>query len=256
MVRQSVHTSTGSALAVTTLTNELPFEPITRETVSSQIRAQLQRRIIVGDLAPGTRMPSERDLSDQFHVARTSIREAMQALVSTGVIERRGNRSYVAEYLPEVIVDKNADRKGFVAELFETRRVLEVPIFELATLRADESAREYVVQLAKQFGDDLDTEQFRRLDREFHTTIAASCQNPFLIELYGKVLDQLFRSQEFDSLLSDEKNRPEVRRIVARAHLAHKGIAKAFHEGDQEAMAAATAMHLMSVEEAMLDNLL
>lgn len=238
------------------MTEVLPFEPITRETVSSQIRAQLQRRIIVGDLAPGARMPSERDLSEQFHVARTSVREAMQGLVSLGVIERRGNRSYVAEHLPEVIVDRSSDRKTFVAELFETRTVLEVPIFEIAASRADDAARDRVSAVAELFVGDLDIEDFRQLDREFHTTIAASCGNPFLIELYGKVLDQLFKSSEFDGLLSDEKNRPEVRRIVTESCAAHDAIAAAFLAGDPVAMKAATASHLATVEQAMLVDLL
>jgi GntR family transcriptional repressor for pyruvate dehydrogenase complex len=238
------------------MAEELPFEPITRETVSSQIRAQLQRRIMIGDLSPGTRMPSERDLSEQFHVARTSVREAMQGLVSLGVIERRGNRSYVAEHLPEVVVDRSPDRKTFVAELFETRRVLEVPIFEIAASRADDEARARVTAVADLFVGDLDIEEFRRLDREFHTTIAASCDNPFLVELYGKVLDQLFKSHEFDDLLSDEKNRPEVRRIVSDACDAHEAIATAFREGDPVAMKTATAVHLATVEQAMLGNLL
>ena len=100
------------------MADDLPFEPITRETVSSQIRAQLQRRVMVGDLAPGTLMPSERDLSEQFQVARTSVREALQGLVSLGIIERRGNRSYVAEHLPEVIIDQSLDRKTLLGELF------------------------------------------------------------------------------------------------------------------------------------------
>ena len=238
------------------MAEELPFEQITRDTVSSQIRAQLQRRIMIGDLAPGTRMPSERDLSEQFHVARTSVREAMQGLVSLGFIERRGNRSYVAEHLPEVVVDRSTDRKTFVAELFETRRVLEVPIFEIAASRADDEARTRVAAVAELFVGDLDIEEFRRLDREFHTTIAASCDNPFLVELYGKVLDQLFKSHEFDDLLSDEKNRPEVRRIVSDACNAHEAIAAAFREGDPAAMKSATAVHLATVEQAMLGNLL
>jgi len=201
-------------------------------------------------------MPSERDLSEQFHVARTSVREAIQGLVSLGVIERRGNRSYVAEHLPDVIVDRNPDRKTFVAELFETRRVLEVPIFEIATERADAAARARVTKVAELFRADLDIEEFRRLDREFHTTIAASCDNPFLVELYGKVLDELFRSREFDDLLSDEKNRSEVRRIVSAACAAHESIATAFQNGDSAAMRASSTTHLATVEEAMLSNLI
>jgi len=236
------------------MADDLPFEPITRETVSSQIRAQLQRRVMVGDLAPGTLMPSERDLSEQFHVARTSVREAMQGLVSLGIIERRGNRSYVAEHLPEVIVDQTSDRKTLLAELFETRRVLEVPIFELAASRADDASRSRVTAVAELFEDDLDIEEFRRLDREFHTTIAASCNNPFLVELYGKVLDRLLRSHEIDDLSSDERNRPEVRRIVSEAHDAHVAIADAFRDGDPVAIKFATAAHLATVEKAMLDT--
>ena len=75
----------------------VPFEPLARETLSAQIRDQLLERILSGALAPGVRVPSERDLSEQFRVARTSVREAMQGLLSLGVIERRGNRSYVVE---------------------------------------------------------------------------------------------------------------------------------------------------------------
>lgn len=234
---------------------ERSFEPISRETVSSQIRAQLLRRIRIGDLAPGSSMPSERGLSEQFQVGRTSVREAMQGLLSLGVIEHRGNRAYVVEHLPDVVVNANEDRKTFVVELFETRRVLEVPIFTLATERAAESARQEVAALADRFGDVLGLAAFRQLDREFHTTIAASCGNPFLVELYGKVIDQLFRSREFDELLNDETNRAGVKRIVERASVAHEEIAAAFSAGDAEAMGKAAKAHLDSVEESMLDDL-
>ena len=50
-------------------------------------------------------------------------------------------------------------------------------------------------------------DEFRTLDRRFHTLIANACGNPLLVEIYGKVLDALFRSAEFESLLYDEANR-------------------------------------------------
>ncbi len=237
------------------MADDHPFEPILRETVSSQIRTQLHQRIMVGELAPGAPMPSERDLSEQFKVARTSVREAMQGLLSLGLIERRGNRSYVAEHLPDISVDPSDHRKNFVIELFETRSVLEVPIFQLATQRANDSERSHVVALAAAFTDDIDIGMFRRLDREFHTTIAASCGNPLLIELYGKVLDQLFRSREFDGLLSDEQNRSGVRRLIDRASVAHRAIADAYAARDPVAMKEATEAHLVSVEGSMVADL-
>ena len=49
--------------------------------------------------------------------------------------------------------------------------------------------------------------EFRVLDRRFHTLVANACANPLLVEMYGKVLDALFRSAEFESLLYHEANR-------------------------------------------------
>lgn len=232
-----------------------PFEPISRDTVSSQIRAQLLKRITMGEFAPGSRMPSERELSERFQVARTSVREALQGLLTTGVVERRGNRSYVAEHLPTVVVERGANRKSFVAELFETRRVLELPIFEMAAERADDTSRDQIAKLAASFNETLDIAAFRRLDREFHTTIARCCGNPLLIELYGKVLDELFRSGEFEELLGAEKNRPEVEQIIAAASAAHRAIAQAFTSADAGAVRSLAEAHLDQVEHSMVDDL-
>lgn len=202
-------------------------------------------------------MPSERDLSERFRVARTSVREAMQGLASLGVVERRGNRSYVAEHLPEVVVAPGGtgNGKSFVAELFETRRVLEVPLFEKAAVRATDEDRERVAALAARFNGSLEIGKFRRLDREFHTTIAAGCDNPLLIELYGKVLDRLFRSVEFFTLLSSEANQTEVAQIIADSSDGHHAIAAAFVAGDAAAMRLAAESHLDQVEHSMIDKL-
>jgi GntR family transcriptional regulator, transcriptional repressor for pyruvate dehydrogenase complex len=97
--------------------------------------------------------------------------------------------------------------------------------------------------------------EFRRLDREFHTTITAACGNPLLIELYGKVLDQLFRSMEFFTLLSAESNQPEVVQIIADSCVAHRRIADAFSTGDALAVRVAIESHLDSVEQSMVDDL-
>lgn len=234
---------------------EVAFEPIERETVSTKIREQLLQRITTGELAPGDQVPSERELAERFQVARSSVREAMQGLVSLGVVRRRGNRSYVTEHLPEIMLDADDLNKAFVRQLFETRRVLEGPIFVLAANRADVGDHGAVRTIADQFTDDLDIESFRRLDREFHTTIAATCGNPLLIELYGKVLDQLFRSDEFHTLLRHGDNRDSVQRIIRDSGQAHRQIADALANGDPEAMQAAIGGHLADVERTIIDDL-
>lgn len=243
-------------LTTTTSTSTVTaFEPVTRETVSAQIRDQLLERIVSGTMEPGARVPSERALSEQFQVARTSVREAMQGLISLGVIERRGNRSYVAERLPDVSFDPVDDRKEFVRQLFETRRLLELPIIELAAERAADDERAAVRSLARRFDADMDLAEFRRLDHEFHALIARACGNPLLVEVYNKVLARLFRSEGIESLLSDDANRDEVRRIVGDAAQQHAALAAAIASGDVATASCEGNKHLEAVERGMIDRL-
>ncbi len=238
-------------------TIEPVFEPVARETLSSLIRDRLVASITSGELEPGAQMPSERRLSEQFRVARTSVREAMQGLVSLGVIERRGNRSYVAERLPDMQVNGHRldDRKEFVRQLFETRRALELPIIGLAAVRASDIDRAEIRELAGGFKPGMPLAEFRSLDHAFHGAIARACGNPLLVELYGKVLARLFRSDDFASLLSADANQVEVERIVTRAVRHHRMIARAVAAADPTAAVEAGTRHLDAVERSMIDRL-
>lgn len=231
------------------------FEPIARETLSSQIRDQLLERITSGALEPGAQVPSERLLSEQFGVARTSVREAMQGLISLGVIERRGNRSYVVERLPDVRFDGTDDRKAFVRQLFETRRLLEVPIVELAARRADDEQRTEILALAEQFDPAMSVERFRELDRAFHAAIAGACRNPLLVEVYGKVMARLFRHEGVRQLL-DERSSPDGGNpMVGQAAAEHARLARAVAAGDVETARREGIAHLESVERGLIDRL-
>ncbi len=234
---------------------EHPFEPVTRETLSSQIRDQLLARITSGALEPGARVPSERTLSDGFGVARTSVREAMQGLLSLGVVVRRGNRSYVAEQLPDLSFDVIDDRKEFVRQLFETRRLLEVPIIELAAERATDAERAEITDIASRFTSDMSLADFREMDRSFHTAISHACRNPLLVEVYAKVMGRLFGSQGLDSLLSDDANETEVGRIVVNSVEQHAALARAVADGDVATASAEGVAHLQAVERSLVDRL-
>lgn len=231
------------------------FSPVTRATLSEQIRDRLLERISSGVWQPGARVPSERDLSEMFGVARTSVREAMQGLVSIGVIERRGNRSYVVERLPDVHIDVLDDRKEFVRQLFETRRLLEIPIIELAAMRATPEERDEITAIAERFRGSIELEEFRQLDRVFHAAIAAACRNPILVEVYQKVMNRLFESPDLSGLLSDEVNADEVRNIVDSAVAQHAALACAVAAGDVVAAAAEGTAHLAQVERSIIDRL-
>lgn len=236
--------------------SDVKFEPVERRTVAEEVRQAIAARITSRELAPGSQLPSERLLCEQFGVARTSVREAIQGLVTLGLIERRANRAYVVERLPSVQLDGNDGRKRRVRELFEVRQVVEVPIARLATCRASDSDRQHIIELAAAFEADMALDEFRRLDRSFHWTIACACGNATLAELYGKVLASLFQSREFDELLGARTNRRVVREIIRSATEAHHAIADGIASGKWSAVVDAAEHHLDQVEDQMISKLM
>lgn len=228
------------------------FEPIERKTVSEEVRAAMYSSIRSGALPPGTPLPPERILCEQFGVARTSVREAVQGLASLGLVTRRGNRTFVGEQLPSIRFDSDDLRKRKVSELFEVRRIVEVRMAELAACRATQAERSELLAIAAAFNEGLDIAKFRTLDRRLHGTIAAACGNPTFAELYHKILDTLFESDAFHSLLNDPKNSRVVRKVVREAAVEHRLIAEAIAAGDGNAAAAAADEHLNQVERNMV----
>jgi GntR family transcriptional repressor for pyruvate dehydrogenase complex len=232
----------------------LRFAPVARRNISEEIRDVLVDKIRTGELAPGVQLPSERELCGQFGVARTSVREAVQGLFTLGVLEKRGNRAHVIEHLPDVNFDDDK-RKRKVRELFEVRRVVEVPIARLASHRATDEQRREILALAEEFTTELPLDEFRRRDRGFHSAIARACGNDVLAELHAKVLDTLFRSGELDELLNAEKNLRAVRVLVRDASEGHRAIARGIADGDLANAAIAAEQHLDAVEHHMISRL-
>ncbi len=228
------------------------FEPVERRTVSAEVRERILDAVRSGQLLPGDAVPSERSLCEQFGVARTSVREAIQGLITSGVLERRGNRTQVAERVPSLRLDGD-DRKVAVRQLFEVRRILEPQMAALAAERATDLERRRIVELAGRVTRQLD--EFRAVDREFHALIAHACGNEVLTELHAKALAALFGSDEFASLLYAEPNRREVAEIIRSATEAHRAIAQGIADGDAQATVAAVQCHLNDVEKRMIERL-
>lgn len=72
-----------------------------------QLREQLGQAIRAGDLAPGTALPSERELSDALLLSRMTVRRAFEELVSEGLVEQRhGSGTFVRRGPVEQTIDR------------------------------------------------------------------------------------------------------------------------------------------------------
>src|ERR1700730_11851376 len=99
-----------------------------RETLADRLLTQLRRQILSGALAPGQRIPSEQDISLAFGVGRTTVREALGALVASGFPRRQRNRLVVSEQAQlgsEEIDFATLAARVSVRDVYETRKLFE-----------------------------------------------------------------------------------------------------------------------------------
>jgi GntR family transcriptional repressor for pyruvate dehydrogenase complex len=76
------------------------LRPLTKTRLHQDIVEQLKDRIVRGDLAPGAKLPPERELAEQLEVNRTTVREALHKLEGMGLVEiKHGNGIFVRDYL-------------------------------------------------------------------------------------------------------------------------------------------------------------
>jgi GntR family transcriptional repressor for pyruvate dehydrogenase complex len=170
------------------------FEQISREPrLSDKVADMMLETILSRRLRVGDRLPSERELGEQFGVSRTVVREAVRALVAKGVIEVRSGSGLRVAAVNAAAVSESMSlflRGGDleIEKVHEVRRLIEVHIAGLAAERADsediERLREIHERMRREAGD---VEAAARDDLEFHRVIALATQN----ELYLVLMDSI-----------------------------------------------------------------
>jgi GntR family transcriptional repressor for pyruvate dehydrogenase complex len=170
------------------------FEQVSREPrLSDKVAEMMLETILSRRLDVGDRLPSERELGEQFGVSRTVVREAVRALVAKGVIEVRSGSGLRVAAVDAAAVSESMSlflRGGGIdfEKVHEVRLLLEMHIASLAAERATEDdvgrLREVHARMEREAGD---VEAAARDDLEFHRLIALATHN----ELYLILMDSI-----------------------------------------------------------------
>ena len=166
---------------------------VKRYSLSKQVSDQLERMIAAGEYAVGERIPTEPELMEMFEVSRNTVREAVRALSSAGVLEvKQGDGTYVCA---SNRFDANMSMKYAevsLDDIREARNSIEVTIAYLASQRRTASdLAEIAAALKKRQGLEAVTKENTLADIEFHTAIAKACHNQILIDLYLSISSYL-----------------------------------------------------------------
>ncbi len=228
---------------------EVELAPIKSTRIYEEIVRQVKQMISEGRLKSGDRLPPERDLAEKFVVSRTSVREALRALESLGLIEiRPGEGTFVREVSVEALIAPLAlvmtSQREAIHELFEARRLLEPALAALAASRATpEEIQEMERILEAQAKEVAAGHTGFAQDAQFHAAIGAAAHNRAITRIAHAIMDLLTQSRE-ESL--NTPGRP------TRSHEDHRRVLAAVAARDERLARQAMLDHIEAVEVLVL----
>lgn len=172
------------------------FSPIRTERIYQKIVEQIRGMMNSGQLNPGDRLPSEREIAEQLGVSRAAVREAFSALEMSGLIEvRPGEGSFVKSgdlVTPFALLLSLDSEHTTASEMMEIRRGLEGEAAALAAERATEEDLTIMRRCLEKMEQDLTSpDSGSEADWEFHLAIAVAAKNVLLLKVMHPLQDAL-----------------------------------------------------------------
>jgi len=223
-----------------------------RPRLADVIVEQIEQLIVDGQLAPGERLPSERDLAEKLSVSRPSVREALLKTEARGLIEMtRGGGFAVRDITAPTIAEPLAhllNRHPKAAnDLLEMRHGLEAMAARLAAQRATDADLRKLKQALDSMAKPRATRDSTAgadADARFHLAVAEASHNVALVHVTRGIFNLMRASiqERHDLFYGDRENR-------RRIHEQHRAIYTAIAARDSQAARAAAHAHLKFVQE-------
>lgn len=214
------------------MTSSPRFRKVNTGRVSDAIVDQVKTAIREGKLAPGDRLPPERELTKMFGVSRVAVRDALRLLEASGLIEVKvGAAGGAVVTIPgsneiaESISNMLLIRSTTPQEVTEARLVLETGVIRLACERADETDIADLDEICDRASLLLasEAEYDVALSAEFHSRLAAATHNEaitaLIASLHQPLEESLREARDVDPAMGrigTEEHRELVRAIEAR----------------------------------------
>lgn len=204
--------------------SEAVFRPLEKKRYSEQIADLIQDKILRDPLEAGTNLPSEKDLSLEFQVSRSVIREALRMLEVSGLVTIKKGPSggiFVSNGYHKPITNSlnNLITLGDVTieHLFDVRMLIEPHIAMEAALNAkDEHIKRLTELMVDSSRHQDDPIRLKRNNLKFHLLVAKASGNPVLALLLESVIELLIKTTLDFLDLSLEKHFFRVHERIAQ----------------------------------------
>ncbi len=224
------------------------FHALQSKRLSASAADQVMQLVRSGQLPPGTKLPSERELMVMLGVSRNSLREGVRILETMGVLRvERGRGTWVREDFGESKVNLGSDwlssHARDVMDLLEMRETLEIRAAELVAERGTEEQVRLIVGRLEELQVAVatrDPDAVIVADAALHRAIAEGSGNHIL----ARALDDLQ-----DLAMDTRRAVTSIRGRLDRAITEHEAIVNAIAERDANAAGRAMRQHVRRVIE-------
>jgi GntR family transcriptional repressor for pyruvate dehydrogenase complex len=233
--------------------NTLKIKPA---RLADRIVAQLEQMLLDGVYAPGQRLPSERELAEQFDVSRPSLRDALQQLEVKGLLLRRqGGGTYVCDNLVGGLTDPLFELIGRHPEsqfdLLEFRHALEGICAYYAALRGTSTDFSQIKQRYDEIcaaQQQLDVAEEAAAVGRFYNAVAEASHNVVLLHLVRGLTPLVEQNIRLNLEILQQKDG-----VVAQLNAHRQRLMEAVLQGEPELARQASNSHLAFIEEALLE---
>jgi len=241
----------------------LKFEPLPVRRATEQIEERIKENILSGSLKFGDKLPIEKELAEQFGVSVVTLREALRALETFGLIQKRrghGGGIFVSQINSESIKVSLGHFLRFkdlsARHLYEVRKIVEPLAIKLAVKKITPDEIEkleenvcYCEEKLRDISDILDEREFFDLDRknnDFHRLIAETTHNPILSLTVDYIMEFLPECETKHLVL-------DVNYCVENIK-DHRNIVEGIKERDEEKCAKRMLLHLERLDSYMINR--
>ena len=219
-----------------------------KQKLYQQVAESIATAIAKGRYAPGSRLPAERDLAEEFKVSRPTIREAMIALEIRGLVgAKKGSGIYVTATLPDLTsTTPELDVGAF--ELIEARTLFEGEAAALAATAIDAQQLDELRKLLVEMEQAGGTSAALDADKQFHLAIAKATGNSVVVS----VVEMLWTIREQSPLCVHMFAKARREGVTPRVN-EHQLIVDALAAHDPQAARDTMRSHLRRVTDDLLE---
>jgi GntR family transcriptional repressor for pyruvate dehydrogenase complex len=224
-----------------------------RTRLSDQLYGQIFEQIVSGRLKVGDRLPSEKEICEQFGVSRPVVREALLRLSADGLVMAHQGLGTFVSHQPVARIQTFARAQDVASYLRcqEVRIALEGDAARLAAERRTEEQLEAIEAALARFAENVEKGRpDPQDDLEFHSSIAMAAQNDFYLQVLEHINESLLGFMRLSLSLTRTGSKQRMQRVLEE----HAAIVDAIRERDGERARVAMQFHLGQARRRVVDR--